>query len=320
MPQNLNINNFGKLNVKEKAELNADVAAAATAIVVSSNKDFAANDFAVIGRLAGESSEKVTVGGVTTDVGITVSALKFAHTRYEEVTSLFGDQIRIYSADNVDGTTPADGSFSLLTTVDIDTDQQETSYTDAAGGEGKWYKITYYNSLSTNETALTDSTAVRGGGYGNYASIESIRGQAGLINNRNITDARIEEKRQAAQSLINSTLTGRYAIPFVSPINPLIAEITRLLSAGYLLTQEFGQTSTSTYREGQEMLNRVTNIQNTGILDKLNVGTLTLQNAQGISQESSTSSNYNGWPNATTETASADDGGGVRGFRISDRY
>lgn len=321
MAQKLNVNNFGKLNLKEHSEINADAAVAATNLTLASTKDYSANDFLIIGSIGSDTSELATVASVTNDTALVISAgLKFAHERYDTVTSLFGNKIRIYRAANDDGSAPADGSFAQIAEVDIDVDQKETVYEDGAGGAEFWYKITYYNSVSTSETALTDSQAVRGGGYGNYASLESIRAQAGLQGNRHITEATIDQKRQAVQSLINSTLTGRYVVPFSSPINPLISEITRVLAAGYLLTQEFGSTSASTYREGEEMIARVTNEKGTGLLDRLNIGTLTLSDAQGVTQESSGGSNYSGWPNRDTATAEPSAGGGERKFRVSDRY
>lgn len=314
MSQTLRIKNFSTLNILEDTTLLDDVAAGVSTIPVVNNQNFVANGYFIIGRLSSDTAELLTVNstiGVTTVIS-NANTVR-AHTKHEDVHMLYGDKIRIYRAPNVDGSPPADGTYSMLAELDIDYDQSSTSYTDASGDDTFWYKSVYYNSTLDTETALVSSSALRGGSYGNYATIDSIRNQAGLQNNRYITDAKIEEKRQAAQSYINSTLTGRYTVPFSRPINPLVSEMTRLLAAGYLLTQEIGTTNVSTYREGQAMIDRVYNADGTGLLDRLNVGELSLLDETGVSTElSSSSSSYGGWPNSTTEDAAM--------FKVSDVY
>ncbi len=70
--------------------------------------------------------------------------------------------IHFYRAANVDGKVPADDLFSVLATRDIDPDQPSTYMTDSAGGSGFWYRSTYFNASTNEETALTDSEARRG--------------------------------------------------------------------------------------------------------------------------------------------------------------
>ena len=321
MSQTLKISNYGDANTLETTHLTADAASGQAVIAVENNQNFTANSHYVLGRVGGESLEKLVVSSVSGTTGITATAnMANDHKKYDEVTRLFGDQMRVYRAPNVDGTAPADGSFAVIATKNIDYDQSDTKYTDSSGSDSYWYKAVYYDSVGDEITPLAASVAFRGGGYGNYASLESIRRKAGLQDNRWISDSVVEEKRQAAQELINSTLTGRYTIPFSKPINALIAEITRLLAAGYLLTQEYDDTSTSTFTEGQAMIERVTNDKGTGILDKLNTGTMTLLGETDATLETSTSINYAGWPDSTTKDAVAADGGGDRKIRVSDVY
>ena len=320
MSAKIRINNFSNANIIETTELDADVAIGATSLTLKDNQGFVAADYIMIGRRGSEIGELRVVDTVNANlISLTVTAAtKLAHNRFDPVTKLFGNKLRIYRASNVDGSVPADGSFSLLTTVDIDPDQTFTDYTDAAGGSDYWYKSTFYNSTTTAETPIADAQSARGGGYGNYASIEEIRDKAGMQHNRWITDAKIDEKRRAAQSVIDATLTGMYSTPFSAPINPLINEITQLLAAGYLLTSE--ATNASTRAEGQALIDQATNAQGTGWLDKLNKKELKLTGLTGDTETVSDAGGYTAWPNGDTATADADVGGAERGFRISDRY
>lgn len=321
MSQKLTISNYSKTNIVEETELTADAAASQAVIAVVSNQNFAANSHYVIGRIASEGLEKLLVLSVAGSTGITATTnLVRGHSKFEKVTRLFGDKIRIYRASNVDGSQPADGDFTLLTTVNIDYDGSQTEYTDADGSSSYWYKSTFYDSVGLTESSLAQSDAVRGGGYGNYASIESIRTQAGLTNNRFIADSVFEEKRQAAQRLIDSELNGVYVVPFTAPINPLISEITRLLAAGYVLTQEYANSGGVIFAQGQAMIDRVTNDDKNGLLDRLNKKELKLTDAEGSPESVTDSGTFSGYPNSTTATALPENGGGARSFRVSDRY
>lgn len=321
MSQTITIANYPARNILEKTALTADANSGQAVLSVENNQNFSADKHVVVGRIGSETLEKVQVLSVAGTTTITATAnLARTHQKFDTVTRILGNKIRVYRADNADGTAPADGSFTLLTTIDIDFDDQQTKYTDPDGSSDYWYKVTFYDSVGTTETAIGDSTAVRGGGYGNYASVESIRKEAGLQGNTYISDDLIDEKRQAAQALINSTLSGRYVVPFTAPINPLISEITRVLAAGYVLTKEFGNTASSTYKEGMDKIERVTNASKTGLLDRIDSGSLSLVGATGVTEESATGGNVSGWPNSSTSTADSTVGGAPRQIRMSDRY
>lgn len=61
------------------------------------------------------------------------------------------DKIRLYSASSRGGT------YSLLTTITLVSGTTQYAYTDAAGTSSTWYKITFYNSVTSNETPLTEA-------------------------------------------------------------------------------------------------------------------------------------------------------------------
>jgi hypothetical protein len=315
MSQTLKINNFSSLNIKERTELDADAAAAATSLSVKNNQDFAANDIVYVGRLGSDTGEKVVASGISNATTIGVSALARPHNRFDDVHSLFGNKIKVYRAANVDGTAPSDASFSSIATIDIDYDQPSTSYTDSSGGSDYWYKFTFYNSTASTETTLPDSTAARGASYGLYCSVDDVKQKAGLQNNKYLPDSLVDQKRQAAKAYIDAELTGLYTVPFTVPINPLIREVAQLLAAGYLLTSEFGASSASTRAQGEEFIKN-----GLDILTRINNKELKLTGVTGAVSTVPDAGGFNAWPNGDTATALPEVGGAERQFRMADRY
>lgn len=59
------------------------------------------------------------------------------------------DQIKIYRSNT------EEGSYSLIGTVDISSGTS-TDYTDTTGSASYWYKVTYYNSVTTDESDYSD--------------------------------------------------------------------------------------------------------------------------------------------------------------------
>ena len=74
-----------------------------------------------------------------------------------EVDSIIGtasnkfDSIRLYSAPTRGGT------YSLVTTITLVAGDTIYTYSDVAGTTTTWYKVTFYNSVTLNETSLTET-------------------------------------------------------------------------------------------------------------------------------------------------------------------
>lgn len=316
MAQTLIIDNYPQLNLLEATQLDADSIATATALTVRNNQDFANSDKVIIGAPGTENNELVNVSSLTGNNTLTVSAAKFAHKRFEQITKVFGNQIKIYSAPNINGLAPADSAFStLVATVTIDIDNQFTAYTDATGSNAIWYKYTYFNSVSSSETDISNSLAVRGGNVGNYCSVEDIRDEAGFTGNTYITDIMVDLRRRDAQGEVDATLGGTYTVPFAEPINPLIAKITRLLGAGFLLTKSFGPVVALNTDNGKSKLDEAR-----ALLANLNNKTMTLVNTAGAdtSIQDVNGGIFNAYPNENTATDDINNGGGERMFRVGD--
>ena len=294
MSQTLKIDNFGATNIIQPGVLDADSTAGATSIILQNTAGFLTTAPIVIGQLTAQTSEPATVSAVPNATSLTVSALTLVHKRFETVTQLFGNSVNIYRASNVDGTLPADASFTLLTNVTLDYNSATTSYTDAIGSSAYWYKFTYYNSTSSTETSLADSIAQRGGGYGHYCSVADVRTEAGFENNANISDAVVDSRRIDGEQEINGELYEVYTLPFTAPIPHQIQQVNRLLAAGWLLLKEYGVMTSGGSHDGEAKLNEAR-----GILSKIKSREITLTDPSGASlmiQEVVSS-----WPNKTTD-------------------
>lgn len=320
MSQTINIKNYGANNVLEKLQLNADVAASASPVTLNviNNNNIAANDYIVLGGLGTENSELVQVTSVSGANSIVVPAVAFAHTRYSDVTKIFGNSLTVMRAPNVDGTQPADSAFVTFSnnTIAIDIDQGQTIYTDPNGSSDYWYKFVYTNTTTVLSTNIADSQAVRGAGIGNYATLAEIRNSAGFNRAPYITDDMVDEKRQAAQATIDGALVGIYPIPFTEPINATIRNMTILLAAGWLLADQYDANSTRG-QNAKMKIESVTNKDKTGYLDRLQSGSLKLTNTAGAD---TTSANNpvatDGWPDDSAAAANKIDGGGDFLFHI----
>lgn len=314
MSQTLSLSNYRADNIVQRTKLGGTVTpVGSAALTVENNTNFNAADYFVVGALGGEVTELLTVGSTTAETTITpTTSTVLAHSGYDDVTKLFGSQIRVYRAPDVNGLPPADSTLALLTTVNLDIDSAATAYTDSAGGSGYWYKFTYYNPTTGLETNLSDSQAVRGGGVGDYCSVEDIRDEAGFTYAPYITDKMIDDKRQAAQREIDSTLVDSYSVPFTPPINVWIADICQRLAAGLLLLQQFSQVQSQESKDAQAKVD-----QARADLKRVALGDVKLTDDNGNSTALTDSSGAaNSQPDQNTASDPVSEGGSPRYFRM----
>lgn len=143
----------------EKAYIASYADAGATSLVLTNNNGFSNTDKILIGRMGQERSEIGTISGaISGNTNITVSATDFPHNVDDPVYKLEWDQIKFYRATSISGT------YSSIATVDIDVDNEEgvTTYDDSGWDSSYYYKIAYYNSVTTNESELSDPIAATG--------------------------------------------------------------------------------------------------------------------------------------------------------------
>ncbi|MBS4040412.1 MAG: DUF1320 family protein [Flavobacteriales bacterium] len=311
MIQTVNIPNYNDNNILQQTVLTDDVVAGATNLPVQNTSGFDVG-FIAIGTPGAEGTEIRSVSAVASTVALTINALSLSHKQPSMVQRLFGNQVKLYRAPNVDGTQPTDDQFVVVgSPFDIKADSGTTPTEDPTGGSDYWYKYTYYNSVTLEETDLSQSNSARGGGVNNYASLAAIRQEAGFNGARYITDQLIDEKRQAAQSKINGMLVGVYTIPFTAPINPFISDITIRLAAGYLLQSQYKYQSQRKLDADAKVSAALADLKSLATKQV----TLTDENGASTSLEGS-AGGFSGWPNEDTAGTSRDQGGAGRQFRM----
>lgn len=311
--QTLKLSNFSERNLVDQTQLTAVVAPAASALPVANSANFTTG-YVLLGTIGAKTAEMVTSNSPTQATSIPLSATTaLQHEQYEPVYALFGNQINVYRAANVDGSQPDDSAFTLLATVTIDPNDALTTYTDATGGGSYWYKCTYYNPTTTAETDLASAIAVRGSFTVEYCSLDEVRQEAGFKYSPYIKDDQIDQKRQAAQDYINGKLNKFYAVPLQPPIPDSLRQICIRLAAGYLRQAQFSANSDATVN-GQSMIDDAKLA-----LDEIVIKETELMTKDGKSlAEEGGAGEAGGWPNKTTATADPAQGGAPRIFRMSD--
>lgn len=144
----------------EKSYLSAYAAEGSTSITVKNNDRFIATRPALIGRLGDERTEIVIFGTINANkTTVAVSATKFAHNADDLVYLLDFDEVNFYRMNSIDGT-----PVLLHTeTLDVDNADKETRWDDTTGTASHYYQVSYSNSVTDEETELSDP--VRGTGY-----------------------------------------------------------------------------------------------------------------------------------------------------------
>jgi phage gp36-like protein len=255
MALTLHLANFSPANTLEQAQVKQDATKGVPSLLLDNTQGFAANDFILIGKKGSGKSSINQISGISDGTLTLVNGLADYYDRGAEVTKLFGDKLRVYRAAYVVGQTAGINDYALISggTFSIDPDQLTTEVTDTTGSDQYWYKYTFYNSFTTAETSIKDSTAVRDTTASDYASIEDVRSEAGFTGNSNVTDDLIYRKLQAAQAKINGMLSGRYQLPLGQPVNPIISDLTIRLAAGYVMIAEYGTYDGQDKTKGEKL-------------------------------------------------------------------
>ena len=234
----------------ERTTLDADAAAGTNvALTLINNNGFSDNDFFVIGVEGSEKAELCQINGVVTPgTAIVGATLLFAHKKGEPVTRYRYNKRKFY------GSLTAGGSYTELTgdgsPKTIGVDDPQGTFLEYTGSTYLYFKSTYYNSETLEETDTDDSREVLADESVRYASIYGIRKMAGFTQNPFISDGRVEDKRMQAESEINSSIFSRYSLP-LSEIPPLITYICECLAAGYMHYEEYGPEGDAVKKLGE---------------------------------------------------------------------
>lgn len=230
---------------RERAKLTLNVSGGSSVVCTLDNvTGFAVNDYVVVGYEGSDGCELAKITAVTGET-ITLDTLNVNH--------LSGDSIVVYRYNKRKfyGCATINGSYTELTSygspVVIGVNNPQGTFLEYTGLEGYiYFKSTYYNSTTTDESNLTDADAVLADESVRYCSIYAIRKQAGLTSNPYFDDGMIENYRKRAENEVNSYLNSRYLLPLtnssgVQEIPFLVENCTVLLAGGYIDYQEFRQ-------------------------------------------------------------------------------
>lgn len=230
---------------RERTVLTGIAAAGSSVSVPVANTDgYATNQYVVIG-LEGSSQAELTQITNVTGESIVVSLLKLTHQADEPVVGYR------YNARKFYGSTTSGGSYNELTAygspVTIQVNDPLNTILEYTGSEGYiYFKATYFNTTTSDETNISDATETLADESLRYTSIYSIRKQAGLQDNPYITDGDIEVYRKRAENEINSYIMQRYILPLTNTTTNLtevpfiIDNACSLLAAGYMDYREYG--------------------------------------------------------------------------------
>lgn len=311
MTEIIRIDNFPKFIFLQETSLSADATEGASSISIVNEQGFDTSHPILIGRPGNDEAEIRTPSSVSDEL-IEIDALDHPHKAGTPVYSLRANKARIYRATNVDGNKPIATSYNLLDTVNLVGDLLFTEYSDASGGSGYWYLYTFVNDVASpeKETEKNASSAVRGGGYGRYVTVDEVRTEAGLNSNPWITDTIIYSKLIKAEAEINSLLASAgYSLPLSSvPENVKHANI--LLAAGYILTADYGSRHSGLSKDGENKISQAKEI-----LNNIREGGSPLIDESG--SRVATEAQIGGYPDDTAEDANPTE---KRMFRITDVF
>src|SRR5579863_5416393 len=157
-----------------RTRLNGNVDAGNNAVIpVENSAGIAVHDFIVVGTEGSEQAEVCQVT-VVSEQEITVSVLQLPHLNYEPITKYRYNQRKFY------GCTTIAGAYTELTSYgspeNIEVNDPQGTILEYTGVEGYiYFKATYYNFYSTEETGLTENTAVLADDSTRYCSIYAIK-------------------------------------------------------------------------------------------------------------------------------------------------
>lgn len=311
MAEIISIVAFPQFNFMQETGLTTDVAEGATSLPIKNESGFDTDHVILIGSPGAEKSEIVTPSNVADGV-ITVPAIDHDHKAGTKVYMLRANKAKIYAAPNVDGSQPTTDTYVFLGTVMLKGDEKETEYLHEDGGSDYWYLYTFFNDIPTpdEETDKVLTDAIRGGGYGRYATAGEVKIEAGLTRNRWIKDALIYEKLVMAESEVNASIVlAGYTLP-LDTIPGNIKHATILLAAGYVLTTDYGPGHSGLSKDGNAKI-----AQARAILAKIESGESPILDEEG--GEVVTGTKMAGYPDDSAEDETPTE---ARIFSITDTF
>lgn len=148
------------------------------------------------------------------------------------------DTARIYRA------TSEAGSYSLLASQTI----TDVSYYDPTGTTSHWYKIDFYD--TTNSAASSLSSAIQGGTFTGYCTVEDVRNMTNLTIN-DVSDSQLACLIEYCGQQLNSQINQYFeeeAISYISPekTNKIDGSNTSYYSLNFPIGDTTGDSAVTT--------------------------------------------------------------------------
>lgn len=292
----------------EKSELAGALASGSSKAVDFKNADrFSANDYVIVGEEGKEQTEICQISSISGNE-ITFANVVFSHEEGEPVTKIAYNQRKFY------GCATKDGTYSLIDTKDIEVDNPQGTYFEYTGSTYNYFKATYYNSQTSTETSKDDATASQAGDVEHYCSIYDIREEAGFLNNEYISDGRINSLRLKAESEVKGSIASKYSLP-LDEVPEVVALATKLLSAGWLMYQEYGSDMSGTNKDGIERVK-----EGRRLLKDIREGKIILLDSDDSELTRKSSFGVEGYPDDTAEDQLPSEGKVEVHTRMSDKF
>lgn len=261
----------------EKTFFGENASSSVSTITVKNASNFKAGSFIVLGTIGNETTEIKQIDTIDEDLQsmTLVEATNFAHSKLEPIQEIRYNKRKFYRSDSEEGTFTHLSSEGSPVAIQVDI-PEGTRFEDTTGTGDHYYKATYFNSHSGDESRTDDSIAAKASDVEHYTSIFKIRAEAGLLENYYITSDLIHSYRLEAEAEVEGMVANVYQLPF-SYKPKILQHIVTLLAAGHLLSKEYGmEADIEISKSGERKIERANML-----LEKIMEGTLLLIGEDG---------------------------------------
>lgn len=128
-----------------------------------------------------------------------------------------------------------------------------------------------------------------------YSTVANVKLEAGFSDNTNIEDTTVTRYITASDDTIDGVLSKLYTLP-LSETPGIIEQISRLMSAGYLMMEQYGTEAEGTSFDGQAKID-----QAMALLKKIELGETLLVGTDGVELATSSSTGLKGFPASNSD-------------------
>lgn len=136
--------------IEEISALSQTVASGGTSFTVLNTEGLVANDYILIGNLGEEQAELLQISSLASGNNVNL----VVGTSHEHGPGTVVQKI-LYNQVEISYKTSLSGSWSVLTTIDIEPDDFFTTYNHSAGVESNYYRVRFYNSTTAVNTSYS---------------------------------------------------------------------------------------------------------------------------------------------------------------------